>query len=176
MTSLPVLLIVAHQGYREEELEAPRRALEAAGIPARVASSSLAPAAGLAGGTVQPDLLYSAARAEDHAAVVFVGGYGAVEYFADRTAHELARAALRLGRVVAAICYGASVLAEAGLLSGRRATAWPEREAHLREKGAVWTGSPLEIDGALITARDPESAAALGRALVAALGGSHTER
>lgn len=164
------LFVIAHQGYREEELSEPRAALEAVGVKVEVASSSLGPASGMQGGTVQPDLLYCAARPADYAAVLFVGGYGAAEYFPDRTAHELAREALRLGRVVAAICYGASVLAEAGLLAGRKATGWPGREAHLRERGAVWTGATLEVDGALVTARGPEAAAELGRALVSAIG------
>ena len=162
--------MIAHQGYRDEELELPRRALEAAGVEVRVASSSLAPAQGMQGGTVQPDLLYCAARPEDYAALVFVGGYGAAEYFPDRTAHQLAREALRQGRVLGAICYGSSVLAEAGLLEGRRATGWPGREAHLRERGAVWSGAAVEVDGALVTGRGPEEAQAFADALVAALG------
>lgn len=164
------LLVIAHQGYREEELELPRRALEAAGVVVAIASSSLAPARGMQGGTTQPDLLYCAARPEDYAAVVFVGGYGAAEYFPDRTAHQLAREALKAGRVLGAICYGGSVLAEAGLLAGRRATAWPGREGHLREKGAVWSGSAVEVDGAIVTGRGPEDAQAFADALVAAIG------
>src|SRR5687768_14609878 len=114
MTQLRAVLVVPHHGYREEELDEPRRALEAAGATVRVASSSLAPATGMQGGTVTPDVLYCAVRTDDLDALVFVGGDGASEFFPDRTAHRLAREALQQGKVVAGICFGAAVLAEAG--------------------------------------------------------------
>lgn len=164
------VLIVAHHGYREEELDLPRRALEAAGVVCEVASSSLAPATGMQGGQVQPDRLYSAVEVDRLDALVFVGGTGAAEYFPDRTAHRLAREAAARGKVVGAICYAGSILAGAGLLEGRQATAWPTREAHLRSQGALWSGAPVTTAGKIVTGRGPEDAAAFGAALVAALG------
>jgi len=172
------LLIVAHAGFREEELDLPRRALEAAGAEVAVASSATAPASGMGGGQAFPDLLYCAARPADYDAVVFVGGTGAAEFFPDRTAHGLAREALAQGKVVGAICFAGSILAEAGLLEGRRATAFPSRRPHLEARGAVWTGAPATTDGDLVTGRGPEDAQAFADALVAAVAakGSRAER
>jgi protease I len=164
-----VLLVIPHHGFREEELEQPRRALTRAGAKVEVASSSLAPAEGMNGGQAFPDLLYCAAKAEEYQGVVFVGGVGASEFFADRTAHELARAALAQGAVLGAICFAGSTLAAAGLLEGRQATAFPSREAHLREHGAAWTGEAVTADGGVVTGRGPEDAPAFAAALVAAL-------
>jgi protease I len=135
----------------------------------RLASSSLAPATGMGGGQRLPEVLYCAVRPADLDALVFVGGTGAVEYFHDRTAHRLAREALQEGKVVGALCYASSVLAEAGLLDGRPATGWPSREAHVRERGGVWTGAPVEVAGRVVTGRGPDDAPAFARALVDAV-------
>lgn len=164
-----VALVVAHRDYREEELDVPRAALLAEGALVRVASSSLAPATGMGGGRVQPDVLYCALRVEELDGLVFVGGVGAAEYFPDRTAHRLAREALQGGKALGAICYASSVLAEAGALEGRSATGWPTREEHLRAKGAAWTGAPVTVSGRVVTGRGPEEAAAFASALVEAL-------
>ena len=61
-----ILMVIAHHGYREEELEQPLRALRSEGAEVSVASSSLSPATGMNGGTTIPDLLYCAARVGDY--------------------------------------------------------------------------------------------------------------
>ena len=95
------------------------------------------------GGSCQPDLLYSAVRVEDLDALVFVGGVGASEYFPDRTAHRLAQEAAQAEKLLGAICFASSTLANAGVLEGLEATCFPSREAHLRSKGALPTGAPV---------------------------------
>jgi deglycase len=160
-----VVLVVAHQGFRDEELAVPRTHLEAAGVEVSVASSSLAPSTGMRGGQAFPDLLYCAVRLEDLDGLVFVGGTGAVEFFNDLTALRLARHAVDQGKVLGAICYAGSILANAGVLEGRRGTAYPTREAHLRSQGVVWTGEPVTIDGRIVTARDPQASEAFADAL-----------
>lgn len=163
------VFVVAHHAYREEELEQPRAALERAGFAVDVASSALAPARGMHDGSCFPDLLYSAIRLDDYAALVFVGGDGAAEFFGDHTAHRLAREAVRAGKVVGAICFASSILANAGLLEGREATGYPTREEHLRSRGVRYTGAPVTVSGPIVTGRGPEDARAFGEALARAL-------
>jgi protease I len=172
LTGKRAVLVIAHSGYREEELDEPRRALERAGAHVRVASSSLGAAHGMSGGTCEPDLLYSAIQLDDLDALVFVGGTGASEYFPDRTAHRLAREAAQQEKVLGAICFASSTLANAGVLEGLQATGFPSREAHLRSKGVVYTGDPVTTTGRIVTGRGPEDARAFGDALVEALSGS----
>ncbi len=164
-----VVFIIAHHGYREEELEQPRRALRRAGAKVLVASSALSPSLGMHEGTCAPDLLYSAIRLEEVDALVFVGGTGATEYFDDRTAHRLVREAVERELVLGAICFAGSTLANAGVLEGLRATCYPTREEHLRSRGVVTTGEGVTVSGGIVTGRGPEDAKAFGAALVRAL-------
>jgi protease I len=163
-----ILFIIAHRGYRDDELEMPRRILEEAGARVVLASSALSSASGTLGGEAYPDILYSAARVRDFDGLVFVGGSGATEYFPDRTAHRLAQEAVAQGKVLGAICYAGSILAEAGVLTGLKATASPSRRDHLLARGATWTGEEVTRDGRVVTAQGPEAAPAFGRTLVEA--------
>lgn len=164
-------LVVAHRGFRDEELSEPRAALEAAGARVTVASSALGTAHGMLGATVTPDLLYSAISLASADALVFVGGEGATEFWDDRTAHRLAKEAVAQRKVLGAICYASSVLANAGVLEGRRATAFPTRAAHLRAKGCSFVAEPVVRDGRIVTGDGPGSVRAFGQLLVETLAG-----
>lgn len=103
-------------------------------------------------------------------ALLFVGGAGSAVYFDDEVAHGLARAVLDEGKVLGAICIAPSILARARLLEGRRATAYPSQEADLEAHGARFTGAPVEVDGEVVTADGPQSAAAFGMAVADLMG------
>jgi protease I len=163
------VFVIAFRNFRDEELLEPRAALEAEGVAVRVASSALGTAEGMLGARVEPDLLYTAIRLDELDALVFVGGEGAAEFFEDRAAHKLARGAQEKRKVLGAICFAPSVLANAGLLEGRRATCFATRKGHLQARGALVTGEPATRDGLLVTGEGPKSAKAFGAALVEAL-------
>ncbi len=74
------------------------------------------------------------------------------------------------GKIVAAICIAPSVLAHAGLLRGVRATAFSSQHDDLLAHGALWTGDPVTVDGAIITGNGPSAARDLGMAVADALG------
>lgn len=153
-----IVFVLPRQGYREEEFDEPQRAAERAGGKVLVAGSCLDWASGLAGGRRPPDLLLGAVRADELDGLLFVGGYGASEYFADRRAHALARAVLAAGKPVGAICYAVSTLAAAGLLEGVEVSGHPDRADHLRACGALLRDAPVTRSGSLLTGRDPAAA------------------
>lgn len=166
-----VVMVIARERFRDEELLEPSALLEEAGVMVTIASSSLEEATGMLGAHVKPDVLLTDVSADDYDAVVFVGGAGASGYFDDPTAHALARTADEQGKVLAAICIAPSTLANAGLLQGRRATCWSSEAANLKAKGAQYTGAPVERDGFIITGVGPQAAREFGQALVQALAG-----
>jgi protease I len=164
-----VVMVLASQQFRDEELRQPREMLQEMGAQVLLASSTLEQCRGMLGMEAKPDLLLDSLRAEDFDAIVFIGGAGAREYWADTTAHHLARAALDSGKVVGAICIAPVTLANAGVLSGRRATVWSSERGTLEEAGAIYTGADVEVDGRLVTANGPGAADEFGRRLVQVL-------
>jgi protease I len=166
------VLVVATRGFREEELIETKKVLDQAGIQTFIVSSRPGLLTGMSGGVAYASASLNQLRVDDLDALVFIGGTGAVEFANDQFAHGLARAALERRKVVAAICIAPTILANAGLLRGVRATAYPTEQQALVAAGAVFTGNLVERDGLIITANGPTAATAFGQAIVAALQGT----
>ncbi|HUW18204.1 MAG TPA: DJ-1/PfpI family protein [Sedimentisphaerales bacterium] len=165
------VLIVAGRNFRDEELFETRSVLDNAGVKTVVASSRLGPIDGMLGGTVTATVLVSDLKVEDYEAVVFVGGLGVREYFNDPAALNLVRAAADKRKVLGAISMAPAVLANAGVLSGLRATGYLSERDILLKAGVKYTGAPIERDGLVITGRDALSARQFATAIADALAG-----
>lgn len=164
-----VVMIIANQNFRDEELQKPKAILEEHGAEVTVASSSLNKARGMLGATADPEVLYDQIKVQDYDAVVFVGGSGATEYWNDPTAHTIAQECLENGKILGAICIAPATLANAGVLTGKKATVWSSEIGQLKAKGVNYTGADVQEDGQIITADGPTSATKFGDALVKAL-------
>lgn len=164
-----VIMIIAQDGFRDEEIALPKEILERAGVVVKVASTTMNTAKGMQGAKINPDILVSGVNVRDFDALVFIGGIGASQYWDDPNAHKLAQDALSAGRVVAAICIAPVTLAKAGLLNGKRATVWPSEAEQLKAAGAKYTGRPVEKDGNIITASGPSSAFEFGQEILRAI-------
>lgn len=165
-----ILMIIAHQDFRDEEYEEPRQIFEANGATITVASFSLEIAKGSLGAQVKPDLLLKDMAVGDYDAIVFVGGPGAQEYWDDPAAHAIAQDAVAQGKVLAAICIAPTTLAKAGVLKGKKATVFSSEAEELKESGANYTGASVERDGLIITANGPQAAVEFAEEISKALG------
>jgi len=164
-----VIMIIAHENFRDEEFFQPAEVLENNGIEIKVASSRLGPAKGKLGAMIKPDMLLSEVNVKDFDAVIFIGGNGASEYWDNPTAHKLAQDAYTSGKLVAAICIAPVILAKTGLLKGKKATVWESESEQLKQLGADYTGNPVEKDGMIITASGPTAAKEFGKEIAKAL-------
>ncbi len=163
------VMVIAHEGFRDEELLQPKAALEKAGIAVEVCSTDMSEATGKLGAKVMPDCLMKDIDVASYDALIFIGGPGSVAYWDDVKAHALLRDAAAQGKIVAAICSAGVTLARSGVTRGKRSTVWAGDAVHLKAAGVNYTGKPVERDGAIITASGPAAAAAFGDALVKAL-------
>ena len=153
-----IVMIIAPENFRDEELSIPKSVFEGAGATVHVASTSLEQAKGKLGMKIKPDMLVKDIRVENYDAVVFVGGTGASCYFNSKIAHDIAKEAYLKHKLLCAICAGPVILANAGVLDRKKATVFPFFEKELKQKGAIYTDKPVQVDGNIVTANGPQSA------------------
>jgi len=96
---------------------------------------------------------------------------GAVEYFDNKIALEAAREAQRTRKVIGAISNAPVILANAGVLTGAKATGFLNEQVRIQEGGAIFTGIPVERDRGIVTANDPRAAGQFGKAIADTLAG-----
>lgn len=164
-----IVMIIAERMFEASEYKESKDIFEQEGAKVIVAGSTLSEASGsgLYMMTVKPDILITDIETKNFDAIVFIGGIGCAEYFDNPMAHKIAKQALDQGKIIAAICGAPVILANAGLLKGKKVTT--SRSYNIKQKGAIYTGNPVEHDGNIITANGPGAATEFGKAIVSAL-------
>jgi len=157
-----ILMVIAPTNFRDEEFQKPKEIFEEAGALVTVAAKGVSEATGMLGARTLVDRDISQVRVADYDAVVFVGGSGASVYFNDSQVLALAKDAFAQGKIVGAICIAPSILANAGILGGKRATCFSSEAGNLQSKGAVYTGEEVTVDGKIVTASGPQAAEEFG--------------
>lgn len=164
------LLVIAPSNFRDEEYFVTKQVLEEGGAAVTTASKSPGEVSGMLGKTAMAEISLDDAKVADYDAVVFIGGNGAQAYFGDSRAIEIAEEAYEAGKTVAAICIAPVILANAGILNGKRATCYDgEFASKLEAGGAEYTAESVVRDDMIITADGPASAKDFGAEIVKAL-------
>jgi len=163
-----IVMIIAKQMFEEPEFKYPKEIFDNEGADVTIASSTLSMATG-GSLRVKPDLLIDDIKVKDFDAIVFIGGVGVIEYFENPQAHRIARQALEADKMLAAICMAPRILANAGVLKGKKATCFPNVREDIKAKGAIVTGEMVERDGNIITGNGPGAATKFGETIASAL-------
>lgn len=171
------LLVIAQHGYQDVELAGTQNALLAAGFEVTIASKEEGSCTGKFGGTEEALLAMRDVDPLAYDVLAFIGGPGARALADDNEAIVLAQSRADTGKVLGAICIAPTILAAAGVLTGRRATVWNpstgsgqapadgEAITFIEERGATYTGEPVTVDGLIVTGNGPEAAEQFGAAL-----------
>jgi protease I len=159
------LMIIAPQNFRDEECFETKEELEKVGVRVIVASLTRGEKKGARGGSIPAELSIGEVNVEDYSAVIFVGGSGAQIYFKNPIALDIARQSYKKGLVTAAICIAPVILANAGVMNGKKATAFDDEmsRAAFSRANAVFTGKNVEVDGKIVTGNGPGASREFGR-------------
>ena len=156
-----VLMVVAPEGYKEDELSVPSGIFKELGAEVVVASTRTCTgiARGMSGGEVAVNLSIGDVNLSEYDSIVIVGGVGSMRYlWDDRELRDMVRAAYDSHKTVAAICLSPVVLARAGILRDKECTAFITAKEELIKNGGKYLDKGVVVSGNIVTAKGPEYA------------------
>lgn len=164
------VLVPLAPGFEEIEAVTIIDILRRGEVHVTVAGTSLGPITGSRGVVITPDTtLDTVVDATFDMVVLPGGGPGTEALRRDARVASIVKRQADRGDWIAAICAAPTVLADAGLLAGRRATSYPAYRSQL--PGADYQTDRVVVDGKLITSRSPGTALEFALTLVEHLEG-----
>jgi protease I len=168
-----ILMIIAPEKFRDEEFEVPYKTFMDEGADVTVASLRKGVATGMFGSQFEVNTTLDEVNEKDFDAVVFVGGAGVPEVRADNRAVEIARNS-KDHKVLSAICWAPTILAKAGVVSGKKTTVWlgddPEYGKKtsdvMEDSGAQFINENVVTDGNIVTGNGPHAAQEFADAVI----------
>lgn len=162
--------LILGEGFEESEAIIPCDLLRRAGVEVRLAGIGGLEIPGSHGIVVRADCAAETAALTDAEMIILPGGLGGVRSIQGcGPVLEAVRTLYAAGGFVAAICAAPTILAQLGIIEGRRAVCYPGMEAQMG--GAVMCDADTVTDGRVITGRAAGGSFAFGLALVEALCG-----
>jgi protease I len=168
-----VILVVAFEGYQQMEYLNTKKVLEEAGYTVKTASINKGAAIAKDGSTCQVDFTLDEISPTKYAGIFLIGGPGALNDLNTLKMQHIINETYDKHIPVGAICISTRILANAGILDGKRATGWNgdnELDAIYKKHDVKYVKEEAVTDGLVITATGPESADAFGKAIVALIG------
>ena len=168
------VLMLATNGFENDELFKPRQALIDAGAKVTLASIKTDAIQGEKGGekgdTITPDITLEDVDTDDYDALVLPGGVANPDTMRmQERAIEIISEFMEDEKIVAAICHAPWLLVEADVVDGRQLTSWPSIRTDLENAGAEVVDEQVVIDQNLITSRKPDDIPAFNEAIINAL-------
>ena len=158
-----IVFVVAPTNFRDEEYIEPKNIFETSGIEVITASTIIGTLYGKIKIKTESQIFVKDIKVENFDGIFFVGGMGSSVYFEDKFIHKLIWDFYNVKKIVSAICIAPTILANSGVLKGKKATVFPDGEPALTNGGAIYTANDVEIDGNIITGNGPQSATAFAK-------------
>jgi protease I len=169
---MKVLIVVAPEKFRDEELAGPVSAFQQQGIVFDIASVRRGQCTGMLGARINATISLEEVEPAAYDGIVIVGGAGSPSYlWNDDLLVRLVKMFYGAGKVTAAICLSPVVLARAGILKGKRTTYFesPSSDREMKKSGALLEKTPVVTDGRIVTGNGPAASKEFAEAVVHAL-------
>jgi len=152
--------ILATHGFEQSELEVPLRKLREAGAEVQVISLEPGEIKGWEmkdwGHPVKVDRTLDEARPEDYDALVLPGGQINPDLLrVEKKALDFIKSFWNDQKVIGAICHAPWLLAETGIVKGRRVTSYHSIKTDVINAGGRWEDEQVVADQGLVTSRNP---------------------
>ena len=109
------------------------------------------------GDTFTADIFAKDAKIEEYAALVLSGGtVNADTIRGNNEAHKIINAINDAGKTLAVICHAPWALINTGIAKGKTLTAYQSLQTDLENAGATFVDKTVQVDGNLITSRNPD--------------------
>ncbi|MEW5788720.1 MAG: DJ-1 family glyoxalase III [Pseudomonadota bacterium] len=169
---MPSVLVPLAHGFEDLEAVTIVDLLRRAGVAVVTAGLEPGLVLGSRGTRIQPDATLDDALQMDYDLIALPGGLPGADHLRDdpRIRSLLLKMSAN-GKYTAAICAAPMALAAAGLLEGRRATAYPGVLDSLDLPGTDKRGDAVVVDGKVVTSRGPGTAMDFALTLVELLSG-----
>jgi protease I len=166
------IAILATDGFEQDELLKPRKALDDAGAETVLVSPKKGKVKAWDmkdwGKEVESDVALDSANPEEFDALQLPGGAMNPDHLRmNPEAVKFVRHFFDSGKPVAAICHAPWMLVEADVVRGRTVTSWPSLQTDLRNAGANWVDHEVVRDRNLVTSRKPDDIPAFNREMIA---------
>ncbi|MCB0807045.1 MAG: type 1 glutamine amidotransferase [Bacteroidales bacterium] len=155
------IAFLVENGFEEEELTRPRKALAEMGAVTHIVSPQKGKVKAWDhtnwGGEYEVDVSLEQANPDDYDILVLPGGViNPDKLRRNKSAVEFAGKFFNDDKIVAAICHGPQLLIEGDFVKGRHMTSFPSIRKDLSNAGADWEDKEVITDGNLITSRKPD--------------------
>ncbi|MBI1973569.1 DJ-1/PfpI family protein [Candidatus Micrarchaeota archaeon] len=153
------VLVIPQKDFQDEEYFEPRKTLEREGIITFIACKEKTGATSSKKALELPNMRLEEIQTWYLHGILIVGGPGCEQYYNDDYLFKIIRQFAKENRIIAASSNAIPVLANAGILDGKKVTGHPSVKNLVEAKGAKFTGAPVEVDGMIVTCKGPSEVA-----------------
>ncbi len=153
--------VLSADGFEQSELLVPVEALQESGVKVDVISPNGESIRGWNeedwGQIITADLSLDDANPSDYDGLLLPGGVMNSDALRQiPAAREFAQHFFDQSKPTFAICHGAQLLIDAGVVEGRKMTSYPGIAPDLQNAGAIWEDSEVVTDNGFVTSRTPK--------------------